>query len=492
LNPLILGAVIVIVDLAAWRVITAQHKLALTAVRLVLFVGFSWLLFTHGMSPIEGPAWPGQPVVQIVSQLLEIAWWLMCARLGIILLDAAFMQRSWHQERLFQDLLGAVVYLAATVASIAYVLHWPVRGLIATSGALAIIIGLAVQSTLSDVFSGLVINTTQPYQPGDWVMIDGVEGTVVEMNWRATHILNAKGNTVVVPNNLAAKTKITNVSRPANLNGISITLEVTPEARPSLVVAALENAVSGCRLVLRDPRPTVAVSRAGTNSISYDITCFVDEGSKKLEASNALFDLAYRHLAAARIDLRPLGVPALPLDEQLDRRARLLSKVEMFDALDRDEIQQLASRLSRHEYEPLQVIVSANEVSKSLLIIASGVLSVTLSRTSPGQPDEKLEIARLGPGEAFGESGVLSGVPMTVDITAMTQVVVYRLEKEELTPLLKKRPELGQSMCRLLSRRQDYTQKFFHDDVQAVKTESGLFQWLRDGMQRLHELTIEW
>jgi small-conductance mechanosensitive channel len=173
------------------------------------------------MSPIEGPARPGEPAVQIASQVLEVAWWLLGARLGIMILDVIFMRRSWHHERLFQELLGAVVFLAATVAAIAYVLHVPVGGLIATSGAMAIVIGLAVQSTLSDVFSGLVINTTEPYQPGDWISVDGVEGKVVEMNWRATHILNAQGNTVVVPNNVAAKAKITNVSRPASLHGVS-------------------------------------------------------------------------------------------------------------------------------------------------------------------------------------------------------------------------------------------------------------------------------
>jgi CRP-like cAMP-binding protein len=294
----------------------------------------------------------------------------------------------------------------------------------------------------------------------------------------------------VVPNNVAAKAKITNVSRPATLNGVTITLEVTPEARPGVVVAALERAVYGCRIVLRDPAPTVVVSRAGTQSISYEITCFVDAGSKKVEATNALFDLAYRHLAAAEIDLRPLGVPAPPPDEQLDHRVRLLSRVEMFEVLDRDDVRQLASRMSRHEYELSQTVVEADQVSQCLLIIASGVLSVTVNRKNPGQADETIEIARLGPGEAFGESGVLSGVPMSVDVIAMTRVILYRLEKEELSPLLKKRPELGQTMCRMLARRQDYSRTFIHDEVPAVKTETGLFQWLRDGMRRLHELTI--
>src|SRR6202042_3085620 len=99
LNPLIVGTAIVMVDLVAWRAIAARYKLGLTLLRLALFIAFSWVLFSHGMSPIEGPAWPGEPLVQIVSQALEIAWWLLGARLGIMLLDAVFMQKSWHHER---------------------------------------------------------------------------------------------------------------------------------------------------------------------------------------------------------------------------------------------------------------------------------------------------------------------------------------------------------------------------------------------------------
>jgi small-conductance mechanosensitive channel/CRP-like cAMP-binding protein len=488
MNPLLLGTAAIVADLVAWRVIPQQHKLVLTAIRLVLFVAFSWVLFTHGMSPIEGPAWPGAPDFEIASKVLEVAWWLLGARLGIQILDVIFMRKSWHQERLFQELLGAVVFLAGTVAAIAYVLHFPVGGLIATSGALAIVIGLAVQSTLSDVFSGLVINATQPYQPGDWIMVDGVEGRVVEMNWRATHILNGKGNTVVVPNNVAAKAKITNVSRPAGLHGVTVALDVTPEARPAVVVAALERAMSGCRIALSDPAPSVTVKQAGTSSTTYEITCFIADIARTGEVTNELFDLAYRHLAAAQIILRPLTEPLGLAAARVDHRSWLLSKVQIFEVLDGDEVDELASRLSRHEYEPSEIIVTADQIIDYLLIVASGVLSVMVHHATPGLPDEKIEIARLGPEEAFGEPGVLSGVPMSVDVSAMTQVVVYRLDKQDLSPLLKKRPELGHSMCRLLSKRQDYTRTFIHEEAHDVKTESGFFQWLRDGMRRLHEL----
>ena len=45
---------------------------------------------------------------------------------------------------------------------------------------IAIILGLALQSTLSDVFSGIVLNFSRPYRPGDWISIDGgTDGRVV-------------------------------------------------------------------------------------------------------------------------------------------------------------------------------------------------------------------------------------------------------------------------------------------------------------------------
>ncbi|MEJ0003961.1 MAG: cyclic nucleotide-binding domain-containing protein [Pararobbsia sp.] len=154
------------------------------------------------------------------------------------------------------------------------------------------------------------------------------------------------------------------------------------------------------------------------------------------------------------------------------------------------EVEVLASRLSRHDYQPSQTVITADQVSNCLLIIASGVVTVTVDPSGGQHRGDKLEIARFGPGEAFGESGVLSGVPMAVDVTAMTRVVIYRLDKEDLSPLLKKRPELGQSMCRVLSRRRDYSRSFIHEETPAVQTESGLFQWLKDGMQRLHDLTL--
>jgi small-conductance mechanosensitive channel len=54
--------------------------------------------------------------------------------------------------------------------------------LLATSGVVAIVLGLALQSSLNDVFSGLVLSLSHPYKAGDWIKIDGVAQKAVLSN----------------------------------------------------------------------------------------------------------------------------------------------------------------------------------------------------------------------------------------------------------------------------------------------------------------------
>ncbi len=82
----------------------------------------------------------------------------------------------------------------------------------------AIVIGLALQNTLGDVFSGIVLNTTKPYRLDDWVSIDGIEGKVIEIDWRATHLRTSQGSTVVIPKPVAAKTKVFNLNRSTDID----------------------------------------------------------------------------------------------------------------------------------------------------------------------------------------------------------------------------------------------------------------------------------
>ncbi|WP_408416529.1 mechanosensitive ion channel domain-containing protein [Paraburkholderia sediminicola] len=482
-HPLIAGYALVIVDMLLWRFGFPENENSRLAIRLFAFALLTVLLFSAGLSPVSQAPGVQSSARHVAEQILEIFWWLNGARLLSLALDALLLPKRWRKQRLFQDVFGAVVFLAAVVAALAFVLDLPVRGVVATSGALAIVLGLAIQSTLSDVFAGIVINTTEPYQVGDWIAIDGDEGKVLEMNWRATHLLTAQGNVVIVPNALAAKTKILNHSRPPSLHAISFLLEISPEERPRTVLAALDNALAATCFILQTPAPYAQVKKTGVNSIQYEVTAYVDDIERKRPVSNDLYDLCYRHLAAAGIHLHPLGVTG-PSHNLIDSRERLLRNVDLFTALEDDEIRQLATRLTRRELDRGQVLMTPDTAPNTLSIVDSGVLSVTADETSG-----HVEVARLGPGDAIGEAGLLAGLSTTVKITALTRCAAYQLQKSDLTPILQNNPEVAKRMCRMLSRQDTTLGKLSSEAQQSPASEHSIFQWLLEQVRKLHSLT---
>ncbi|REE23797.1 small-conductance mechanosensitive channel [Paraburkholderia sp. BL27I4N3] len=479
------GLGILVLDFLAWRFMTRKTDKGRLALRALMFGLSTYVLFGYGMNPLRAAPWPDEPVRHLLAQLLEVVWWLQGARLVTIVLDRTVLPESWHKERLFQDVFGALVFLAAAVGAIAFVLELPVRGLLATSGALAIVLGLAIQSTLNDVFSGVVLNATGPFSIGDWVTIGEVEGKVVETNWRATSLLNGQGNIVVIPNSVAARTNIVNANQPSHTHGISVLLPVKPSVRPATVLQALANAAASSENVLAEPKPVVSVRRATNDAIEYEIVCYVDSLSRKIDVRNELFDLAHRHLSSRGVVLHPLSVVE-PVNEAADEKQRLLRSVLIFQTLDDSGIAELAAQLTRHEFDVGETIYSAaDESGHALHILASGVAKVTVPKDSG-----ELELRRLAPGDSIGQSGILAGVKTGVIVHALTRVTVFRLDKAALTPILTRRPEVGREMCRLLSEHHETEKLMLASPDEADSGSGGLLQWIRDGVRRIHDLTL--
>jgi small-conductance mechanosensitive channel len=482
-DGVLLGACVLVLDFFVWRLV-AKGTWRRFVLRTLLFVILTYILFSSGMSPFAPAPWPNERVRHVLGQLLELVWWLQGAQLATVLLDHLILPETWHRERLFQDVLGALVFVAAAVAATAYVLELPVQGLLATSGAVAIILGLAIQSSLNDVFSGVVLNATEPFHLGDWVSIGDVEGQVVGSDWRATRLLNGEGNIVVIPNSVAAKANIINNSEPPHMHGVSVQFEVGPEIEPSRVLDGLKDATAGASDVLAFPRPVANVKRATPSAIEYEIVCYVDALEKKADTRNALFDLAHRHLASRGIALSSQNAVVKPLSN-VSYREQLLRRVTMFQTLEGKELSTLAGAMTQHEFDVGEVVYVSSEGSdgESLHIIAVGAAKVMLPRDG-----QMLELRRMGPGDSIGQSGILAGVKFNVTVHALTSVTVFRLSKDALTPILKERPEVGRQMCRLLTQHHTVEESLLTNVPPTAQEETGLLKWFRDGMLRLHDL----
>jgi len=224
----------------------------------------------------------GRPRLPI--ELFGVAWWMLGAwlvngMLNLILRRTLFpADNQPHARRLFADLASVLVYLVALVGIVDTVLKQPISTVLATSGVLAIILGLALQNTLSDVFSGLAINIERPFGAGDWITLTSeVEGQVIEINWRATRIKTASNDLIVIPNSVAAKAIITNHRRLNDPHLCTIAIKVDQAVAPMRVIEALQTAAGSSGGLT--PRSTPRAYARGFEDalVAYELTFAIDD-----------------------------------------------------------------------------------------------------------------------------------------------------------------------------------------------------------------------
>ncbi|MBH3426850.1 mechanosensitive ion channel family protein [Pseudomonas alkylphenolica] len=466
--PLLIGIALIALDVLLWHLIPVERRAWRIGLRVGMFLLFTWVLISAGVSPLQPAPWPEDVSRNLLATVLGIAWWLFAARAVTVVTGVFLVARSSHTGRLLQDVLGAVIFLVAIVAAAAYVLGLPVKGLLATSGVMAIVIGLALQSTLSDVFSGIVLNTTRPYQIGDSISIDGTEGKVIDIDWRATRLLTSSGSLAVIPNSVAAKAKLLNFSQPNDVHGVSISVVVPAKVRPRRVIDALEKTLQGTRSLLSTPAPKVTIKTASLESVEYEASGFVASMNQKVEVRNHMFDLAHRHLEASGVVWNADTQPT----QAWNRQRALLEDVRIFRSLSSDEKDSLSQRMTSVEYLADQVILGVGDNSDFLLVIGTGVVSAAIR-----DGDKLIEAGRMGPGEVLGVEGLLDGDNSSAEFRSLTSCLLFRINKEEVRSCLEERQEVKTALTKLQRTRQQSSQSLLEQKPAAIK-KGGFLSWL--------------
>ena len=484
-DPLVIVLALALVGTVATQVLARKYPLARAIVRVAFLVLLTAVFARAGIVPYKAQPSTGDAFLDLVHRVLKIVWWLWAAWFVVGLLRAfVIVERLPRESRLIQDLLAGLTYLSAFFAIAAYVLELPVQGLLATSGVLAIILGLALQSTLSDLFSGIVLNFSRPYLPGDWVNFEGAgAGKVIEMNWRATHVLTERRDLTIVPNSTIAKSRITNVSSPSTVHGITVTVQLDPGTQPDVGREAIEHAILNCQSISTTPSPSVAVKAITGSYTEFEVTFFVEGLDQATATRNELFDLIYRHAVAAGVRLAPApNQPIAPATVGAEVKSgrnpeALIDLVAIFRSLTPQERKSIASRLKYASHD-IGTLVRAGEALHSLFIIAEGVV------TAIREPEE-VELGRMGPGDHYGEISMLNDEGTPVRLDALVPVVTYELTKAELAPILKARPEVARELSRVLALRVARTR--LDDGSEAVERVPAhqLTDWFSDRLHRL-------
>jgi len=491
-DPLVGAFVIILVGVLVSRYLFQRQLIWRATARVVFLILLTLILVNNGIIPYQPLDASGDTLHAVIAGTLKIAWWLWAAWfLVAVVRIVVVIERRPRDGKLAQDLISVLIYLAAVFAIIAYVFDLPIRGLLATSGVIAIVLGLALQSTLSDLFSGIAISLGRPYGPGDWIAIEGgTEGQVLEMNWRATHVLTPRNDLAIVPNSIIAKSKVVNETFPSSIHGVTIAVQLDSNTPPASGISIINLALLNCKSILVNPRPTIRVASMNASQTGYELTFFVEKHGLETAARNELFDHIFRHVSASGAHLASNdNGPSQAHDGEILNAGRIephraLDLTALFGSLTLKERAMIASKLKCAFYETGETLVEPGTLLHSLYIVGAGVLSVKQNLDSGGD----VEVLRFGPGDYFGEVSLLTGTSGHASIDALAPSTVYELTKSDLAPVLESNPRIAQDLSRVLAQRQSAGRAFASAGADNTQLSRGLSIWFSEQIHALFQL----
>ena len=155
-----------------------------------------------------------------------------------------------------------ILVLVAALAKLGF----NIASLITALGAATVAIGLALQDTLKNVASGLMILVNKPFKVGDYIQISGFEGTVTKIDISSTHLLTIDNKEVIFPNGNITSNNITNYSSQEK-RLVDLKYSVAYNSDLDKVKSVLNALIGKNDKIICEPAPFVAVGEHADSSI---------------------------------------------------------------------------------------------------------------------------------------------------------------------------------------------------------------------------------
>ena len=257
----------------------------------------------------------------LVLELLLIAYLVIEAAETLLFDYWLAERRGTPVPHLVRHLVLIVLYTAVVLSVLSSVTGLNIVPVLATSTVVTVVLGLALQDTLGNLFSGLSLHFDRPFNMGDWVLVDGLEGQVVALSWRSTHLRTLTRDIVAVPNSLIAKARVQNFCAPERLTGRNLEVLVDLDASPEAVHRALMAAAATVPALRVDPPPKSWLVGVLPFAQRYVFRVWVDDFARHDDTESELMKALWHTLRAEGVAIRaaPVGwsadgqpVPTVP------------------------------------------------------------------------------------------------------------------------------------------------------------------------------------
>jgi small-conductance mechanosensitive channel len=393
---------------------------------------------------------------------------LLSTALGVALINRYVWDFYFEKKRqtpiphFLREVVGGIIFLIVLLFVLSYGYHaeTQLKGLLAGSGVVAIIVGFAGQNLFAGIIGGISIQINKPYKVGDWLQVGERFAEVMEINWRSTRLRTNDNIYLDIPNNEMVSHAIVNLHYPTEVHAMRIRVGVEYKNPPNLVKDALFHATSTADGVLAQPKVKVFLVDFADFAVIYEIKYYMGNHSRINEINDAVRTNVWYELKRRGITIpfpiRTLHVARKPARPAQDDHAEALSILRgepLFECLSEEQLSHLVKQARLNVFGRGEPVIEEGSPGDSMFVLLRGEANVLVSKNG-----STIQVATLNSGDCFGEMSLLTGEPRSATVRADADCYVMEIGKPTMAEVLHNAPECLVHLSELLAQRKMETE----------------------------------
>jgi small-conductance mechanosensitive channel/CRP-like cAMP-binding protein len=361
-----------------------------------------------------------------------------------------------------REVVGGIIFLIVLLFILSYGYHaeTQLKGLLAGSGLLAIILGFAGQNLFAGIIGGVSIQINRPYKVGDWLKVGETYGEVREINWRSTRLCTNDEIYLDIPNNEMVSHQIVNLHYPTEVHAMRIRVGIDYNVPPNRVKDALARAAQRAKNVLPNPPVRVFLVDFSDYAMTYEIKFYMGNHSRINETNDSVRTNVWYELKRQGITI-PFPIRTLhverkkttPAQEDHAEAFSILRAEPLFECLSENQLNHMVNQARLKLFGRGEPVIEEGAAGESMFVMLRGAANVFVQKNG-----SKIQVATLRAGDCFGEMSLLTGEPRSATVRADGDCYVMEIGKPVMAEVLSSAPTCMEQLSQLLAHRRMETE----------------------------------
>ena len=387
---------------------------------------------------------------------------------GLFLKEGNYKIFSGTVPQLFLDIFRVLMVVFGGAIVLSTVWDVELGGLVTALGLGSFVIGLALQDTLGNLFSGISLVYERPFSVGDYIQVNDLKGKVIEMNWRAVHVQTRQNELLVMPHLMVAQASILNFSQPTKTHIIQAEIGFSYNDAPNTVKEALMQTCLNTPGILAEPLPEVKTMSYQDSQILYELEFGIADYKMYEEITDELMTRLYytakRNHFTIPFPQRTIHYAersTTPLSQNEKLLEKNISKLPDYYPIEPEKAQNLKDGSRMAHYGKNEVVFAQGDLSGSIYILTKGEVNL-YAKDKTGQDTL---INSLQEGDYFGEVALLAKRKSSMTAKAETDIEVMVISQDEVMEMVSDSPGFAFKLGEVIEQRKKALRKQMGVDI---------------------------